>query len=115
MGNKRVVCRQGSLMPKVRKDSDNMKRHKRDKVVQIICHETFVPEHSCYVRFGTQKSVCGATTKYEVPKEWFITSRDEQMIFDFDRKGRVIGIELLGNKPCQKKMSYVWKYKKVKQ
>ena len=35
----------------------------------------------------------------------FRTVRDEDMIFDFDKDGRVIGIELLGSdtcvKPCQ--------------
>ena len=59
------------------------------------CHEQKIKKETCYVRFG--KGV------YESSASTLVTVRNEDIIFDFDKKGRVIGFELLGSeKKCQK-------------
>jgi len=59
------------------------------------CHEQQIKKETCYVRFGKGVSEGSAST--------LVTVRNEDIIFDFDKKGRVIGFELLGSeKKCQK-------------
>ena len=68
------------------------------------CKRTYVKKESCYVKFTNKKVKDLYSTNTlkldELGDCW--TVRDEQMIFDVDKKGRVIGIELLGNKTCRK-------------
>ena len=59
------------------------------------CHEQQIKKETGYVRFGKGVSEGSAST--------LVTVRNEDIIFDFDKKGRVIGFELLGSeKKCQK-------------
>lgn len=61
------------------------------------CNGIEIGEDVCYIKFGEK------TKKYVHSEDDFETVRGETMIIDFDEDGRVMGIELLGDKkPCQK-------------
>ena len=60
------------------------------------CKEIYVDKDVCYIKF-TRKN-----KDYKVSNDQFHTVRNEWMIIDLDKKGRVLGIELLGNKRCMK-------------
>lgn len=61
------------------------------------CLKVGVSKDACYVRFGIRTAVVA----YSEPLA-YRTIRGDLMILDFDAEDRVIGIELLGDKPCQK-------------
>ena len=59
------------------------------------CKHIDVPEDCCFIRFGRAKYSHSDDMELE-------TLRGETITIDFDKKGKVIGIELVGdNKPCQ--------------
>lgn len=61
------------------------------------CVQLSVPENVCYVRFADNLD------GYDGSKELGTTVRGESVIADFDREGRIIGLELFAwTKPCQK-------------
>lgn len=60
------------------------------------CLKVGVPAEACHVRFGQRTAVVHHSSLLE-----WRTVRGDQMILDFDANGRVLGIELIGNKPCQ--------------
>lgn len=58
------------------------------------CHKLKIPERVCYVWFKKEKIDHSADIGY--------TNRKEMFILDYNKKGEIIGIELVGNKkPCQ--------------
>ena len=59
------------------------------------CHEIKVPESCCRLDFGEGK--------YSYSNPNFETVRGEQMIIDFDKEERVIGIELLSSERAKKR------------
>ena len=63
------------------------------------CSKIKIPKNCCYIVFGKDKY------KKSILTEKLTTIRDETMIIDVNKKGKVIGIELLGSpkarKPCQ--------------
>jgi len=64
-----------------------------------ICKKLFVPKDVCYVDFRHRK----VKGQIKSSKPMGKTIRDETVIIDYDDKGKMVGIELLGNgKPCQK-------------
>jgi uncharacterized protein YuzE len=64
-----------------------------------ICHRIDLEKDVCYIRFACKDQ------KYEYSEEIGETIRGEELIVDFNKKGKIIGIELLGSelapKPCQ--------------
>jgi uncharacterized protein YuzE len=84
-----------------------------------LCKNVYVKKNVCYIKFFEKEGKRPETknswdgTDLLVTKQGkihlqgftFYTVRGEQMIMDFDKQGRVIGIELLGSeearKPCQ--------------
>ena len=59
------------------------------------CHRIEVPKDVCYIRFGKDKI-------HHTVHEDYGTIRNEDVIMDFSKDGKLIGIELLGDgKPCQ--------------
>jgi len=59
------------------------------------CQRVQVPAEACYLRFSGQPGVRSEMLD-------MMTARDERLIVDYDAKGRVVGIELIGpGKPCQ--------------
>lgn len=60
------------------------------------CKELVVPKDCCYIRFGLMKN-------YEGSNDELYTVRDESMVFDLNKKGDVIGIELLASKKARKR------------
>jgi len=77
------------------------------------CKQINVPKDVCYIRFGKDKilysddgvEVIQKGKKFKLGGHQFYTVRDEQFIIDYNRKGLIVGIELLGSKkapkPCQ--------------
>ena len=65
------------------------------------CNEIFVPKKCCYIRFVTKKNVLKNKLIRNSSSE-MVSFRGEQMIIDLDKRGWVIGIELLGTKDCRK-------------
>ena len=64
-----------------------------------VCNKLYVSKDVCYIDFR-KKLVRG---QIKTAKPMGKTIRDETVIIDYDDKGRLVGIELLGNgKPCQK-------------
>lgn len=64
------------------------------------CKELLVKKDCCYIRFGKGEydhSIDGDGIRLD-----FVTVKGDSIVIDFDKKNRIIGIELLGNKPCQK-------------
>lgn len=60
------------------------------------CKHISIDKEVCYVRFGEGEI-------HNSGGEPWITVAGDLMVFDFDKDGKVIGIELLSNnKPCQK-------------
>lgn len=62
------------------------------------CKKLFVPEKVCYISFAEQP--VSSLSSLEIVG---YTLRGEQIIFDYDADGSVIGIELVAPnlKPCQ--------------
>lgn len=60
------------------------------------CKQIYVDKDVCYIKFT--KKIKG----YNVSNDQFHTVRNEWMILDLDKKGKVLGIELIGNKKCMK-------------
>lgn len=75
----------------------NKKDFEKLKKLHSKCHIIDVPADCCYIRFGDGR------TNHCIDD--YITVRNEYMIMDVARGGRIIGIELLGSKiarkPCQ--------------
>jgi hypothetical protein len=77
------------------------------------CIKINIPKDICYIGFGKGpvfESYDGTMIvekgkKITLQGRPFYTIRDEQFIMDLDKKGRIIGIELLDSpkarKPCQ--------------
>jgi hypothetical protein len=80
------------------------------------CKHLFVPKDVCGILFTKKKEkICSGfdgtqliknkNGKYVVEGKTFFTVRDEQVILNFNKKGEIIYIELLGSpkakKPCQ--------------
>ena len=62
------------------------------------CKRVYVPFNVCYVSFVREKT----KKKYShSSSEELWTVRGEQLVLDFNKKGEVIGLELLGDKACQ--------------
>lgn len=61
------------------------------------CKFLEVEKDICYVRFRK-----GIKTMYCI--EQFKTANNENIIIDLDSRKRVIGIEIIGKKPCQIKL-----------
>ena len=61
------------------------------------CNKIDIPKDVCYVLFDSGNPVIQRTIG--------VTNRDEEVIADFDKGGKIIGLELLGSKkarkPCQ--------------
>jgi hypothetical protein len=70
----------------------------------VSCHKIDVPDDVCMLRFAEYKRL-GKGTTYAYSKHSYETVRGEEMIVDFDKRGKVLGIELLSGptakKPCQ--------------
>lgn len=63
------------------------------------CKNIFVPKDVCYIDFRSRK----AKGQIKTAKQMGNTIRGEMVVVDYDKKGRMVGIELLSNdKPCQK-------------
>ena len=61
------------------------------------CQKVIVGEQVCYIKFSDGKSDHSGELPYQ-------TARGEMLIADFDKNGKIIGIELVGptgQKPCQ--------------
>jgi uncharacterized protein YuzE len=69
------------------------------------CHKIQIPKDVCYIKFGKGEYHHSIDNPALNKLNYFTTIRGEDMIFDIDKKGRIIGIELLGSKtarkPCQ--------------
>ena len=78
---------------KWRKHRDALRVSKQGKCVHIK-----VPPHACYVIFGDEKDRAEGGSDYTK----FKTVLGDAIILDFDAEGRVVGIELVGDKPCQR-------------
>lgn len=59
------------------------------------CKIIGVPRDACYVRFGMRTAVVASSDMY------MRTARGEDVVLDFDVDGNLLGIELIGGKPCQ--------------
>ena len=59
------------------------------------CKIVGVGRDVCYIRFA-RTAVVVLSQPQRVK-----TTRGEELVFDYDADGHVIGIELLGGKPCQ--------------
>jgi len=79
------------------------------------CHDLIVPKETCYIYFGKKRknkyhhSFDGTTLvddkngrKAHIEGKILYTKRGEQFIIDFNKKGEIIGIELLSSKKCPK-------------
>jgi uncharacterized protein YuzE len=66
----------------------------------VSCKKMFVPKDVCYIFFSDKQMRCHNSICDEL-----YTVRGEQVIIDLDKKGKVIGVELIGSKkarkPCQ--------------
>lgn len=60
------------------------------------CLEIEVDRDVCYVRFGHLKEPSRRT------RDLGLTVRGETIIADIDADGRIVGLELVGGKPCQR-------------
>ena len=73
--------------------------------MKVKCHKIKVPKDCCYISFGKGKYSYSFDGENKRNGKYFETIRNENFIMDFDKKGRIIGIELLGSKkarkPCQ--------------
>ena len=59
------------------------------------CKRLKIPEEVCYIEFKKEK--------VSYSKDIGLTNRKEMAILDFNKKNRIVGIELVGDKkPCQK-------------
>jgi len=83
------------------------------------CNNIYVKKNVCYIKFFEKESKRPKTNnswdgtdlittkqgRIKLEGFTFYTIRNEMMIMDFDKQGRVIGIELIGSKearkPCQ--------------
>lgn len=63
------------------------------------CKIAGVSREICYVRFART-----AVVTHSIDSK-MKTARGDSMIFDIDAEGRVVGIELLGNKECQTRIA----------
>jgi len=64
-------------------------------MTDMKCNKLFVPFDCCFLQFNTEE-------EYDHSIEVGMTSRGEDVILDVNKKGEIIGIELLGvQKPCQ--------------
>jgi hypothetical protein len=63
---------------------------------RVCCNRIDVPLDCCFLRFGDG-------TNYEFSDPEFETVRGEQMIIDYDKDGKVIGIELLSSDVAKKR------------
>ena len=65
------------------------------------CKQLHIPRDVCYISFTKKKGLYKATYDQD-----FNTVRGEMLTLDYDKKGNIIGIELLGApgcvKPCQR-------------
>lgn len=59
------------------------------------CVRVTVHRDCCYVAFGQRTAVVVGSEKVGT------SCRGETMVADFDADGRILGIELIGAKPCQ--------------
>ena len=106
-------------------ESEGMKMKRRTKKIVVLdhaiekksCVRIFIPKDCCNIRFCREKpvrifglnarkvTVAESEVKVHHSVELGYTIRDELMIADYDEKGDIIGIELLGSKkakkPCQ--------------
>jgi len=58
------------------------------------CHKLRVPEETCYIEFKKEKIHHSKDVGY--------TNRKEMVLVDYNKKNKIIGIELVGDKkPCQ--------------
>jgi hypothetical protein len=68
------------------------------------CEKIDVPKSCCYLLFARDVNEYRRRYKNSDSND-FETVRDEQMIIDYDKEGKVLGIELLSSKkakkPCQ--------------
>jgi uncharacterized protein YuzE len=64
---------------------------------KTFCHEQKIRKNTCYVSF------VNPFDKVDHSSDAFITARGERMVIDFDKKGRVVGIELLNSKTALKR------------
>lgn len=60
------------------------------------CKHIYVGKDVCYIKFARKFK------DYRASNDKFHTVRNEWMIIDLDKKGKVIGIELVGDKKCMK-------------
>lgn len=58
------------------------------------CRKFQIPADVCYIRFTDERIVNSHLFERR-------TGRNEMIIFDYDESGCVVGIELVGDKPCQ--------------
>jgi uncharacterized protein YuzE len=58
------------------------------------CRNLRVPADVCYIRFTDERVVNSHLLE-------MTTGRNEMVVLDFDESGRIVGIELVGEKPCQ--------------
>lgn len=84
------------------------------KIMGEHCKKIEVPKEVCYLSFGKDKTdhswdgtqLVKKRKGLKVVGKYFETVRGEQIIIDFNKKNKIIGIELLGSskarKPCQK-------------
>lgn len=61
------------------------------------CKIAGISREICYVRFARTAVVASSTDSH------LETVKGDRLVFDFDDEGRLVGFELIGNKPCQDK------------
>jgi len=81
------------------------------------CKQINVPKDVCYIRFGKDKTsysddgveLIKKGKKFTLEGHRFETVRGEWFIIDYNKKGQIVGIELIGSKkapkPCQSSTS----------
>lgn len=76
-----------------------MKKNEKTNLKTMgLCNRLLVPKNCCYVQFGEgEYHVSNTGLRDDV-----MTISGDWVIFDFDNKGRLIGLELMGKgKKCQ--------------
>lgn len=67
-------------------------------MVNVQCHKAYIPQIACSIRLSRKKGIY-----HHSQDAGYGTVRGEDAYLEFDKKNRLIGIELLGSgKPCMR-------------
>lgn len=65
-------------------------------MAKVKCHKVYIPQSVCSIRFSEKRGIY-----HHTKDEQYITIRGEDVYLEFDKRNRLVGIELIGSgKPC---------------